>query len=146
RRHVINAYGSYSFSKDRGFRALNGLNLGLNTHFESGLPINALLAHPVYLNAGEVPVGGRGSLGRTPGYFRFDVHTDYPWAINEKMKIKFVADFFNVFNSQKVRLPDQNKSLSFDPATGTNPPNPDFLKPLSYYLPFNMRLGVRLEW
>ena len=145
RRHIINVYGSYSFSKERGFRMLNGLNLGLNTHFETGLPINAFLAHPVYLNTGEVPVGGRGSLGRTPSYFRLDLHTDYPWAISEKMKVKFVADFFNVFNSQKVRLPDQNKAQSFDPILG-NPPNPDFLKPVSYYLPFNMRLGVRLEW
>ena len=146
RRHIINGYGSYSFSKERGPHILNGLNLGLNTHFETGLPINALLAHPVYLNAGEVPQGGRGSLGRTPSYIRFDVHADYAWRLTEKWHLKFVADFFNIFNSQKVRLPDQNKSLSFDPATGTNPPNPDFLKPVVYYAPFNMRLGLRFEF
>lgn len=145
RRHIVNAYGSYSFSKDRGFHMLNGLNLGLNTHFETGLPINALLAHPVYLNAGEVPQGGRGSLGRTPNYMRFDAHADYAFRVTEKTHLKFVADFFNVFNSQKVRLPDQNKSLTFDPVLG-NPPNPDFLKPISYYAPFNMRLGLRFEF
>ncbi len=145
RRHIINAYGSYSFAKERGIHRLNGLNVGLNTHFETGLPINALLAHPVYLNAGEVPSGGRGSLGRTPSYIRFDVHADYPLRISEKMHLKFVADFFNIFNSQKVRLPDQNKSLTFDPVLG-NPPNPDFLKPVAYYAPFNMRLGLRFEF
>lgn len=145
RRHIVNAYGSYSFSKDRGLKKLNDLNVGLNTHFETGLPINALLAHPVYLNAGEVPSGGRGSLGRTPSYIRFDVHADYPFRISEKIKMKFVADFFNIFNSQKVRLPDQNKSLTFDPVLG-NPPNPDFLKPVAYYAPFNMRLGLRFEF
>jgi hypothetical protein len=145
RLHIINGYGSYSFSKDRGFHILNGLNVGLNTHFETGLPINALLAHPVYLNAGEVPQGGRGSLGRTPNYIRFDMHADYALRLTEKTHIKFVADFFNVFNSQKVRLPDQNKSLTFDPVLG-NPPNPDFLKPVVYYAPFNMRLGLRFEF
>ncbi len=145
RRHIINAYGSYSFSKDLWLPTLNGLNLGLNTHFETGLPINALLAHPVYLNAGEVPQGGRGSLGRTPSYIRFDLHADYPLRLTEKWHMKFVADFFNVFNSQKVRLPDQNKSLTFDPVLG-NPPNPDFLKPVAYYPPFNMRLGLRFEF
>jgi len=146
RRHIINVYGSYSFGQERGFKRLNGLNVGLNMHYETGLPISAFLAHPVYLNAGEIPVGGRGSLGRTPGYARFDVHTDYSWHMTEKTKVKFVADFFNVFNSRKVRLPDQNKSLDFDAATFTNPPNPDFLKPISYHLPFNMRLGLRFEF
>jgi len=144
RRHIINLFGSYSFSKDRGIRSLHGLNLGLNTHFETGLPINSLNPHPVYLNAGEVPVGGRGALGRTPSSIRFDVHSDYSWGISEKTKLKFIADFFNIFNSQRVRRVDDFKALDF--VAGQNPPNPDFLKPRSYYLPFNMRLGLRFEF
>jgi len=144
RLHIINVYGSYSFSKDRGFHVLDGLNFGMNTHFETGLPINSLNPHPVYLNAGEVPVGGRGVLGRTPSYFRVDLHTDYAWAITEKSKLKFVADFFNVFNSQRVRRVDDFKALDF--VGSGNPPNVDFLKPRAYYLPFNMRLGVRWEF
>ena len=40
RRHIINMFGSYSFGKERGFKTLNGLNLGFNLHFETGLPIN----------------------------------------------------------------------------------------------------------
>jgi len=144
RRHIVNVFGSYSFSKDRGYRALNGLNLGLNTHFETGLPINSLNPHPVYLNAGEVPVGGRGALGRTPSYARFDVHSDYSWGITEKTKLKFIADFFNIFNSQRVRRVDDFKALDF--VAGANPPNPDFLKPRAFYLPFNLRLGLRLEF
>ena len=144
RRHIVNVFGSYSFSKDRGYRALNGLNLGLNTHFETGLPINSLNPHPVYLNAGEVPVGGRGALGRTPSYARFDVHSDYSWGITEKTKLKFIADFFNIFNSQRVRRVDDFKALDF--VAGENPPNPDFLKPRSFYLPFNLRLGLRFEF
>jgi hypothetical protein len=144
-------YGSYSFGKERGWNTLNGLNIGLNTHFETGLPINQLDPHPVYLNTGEIPLGGRGSKGRTPNYTRFDVHTDYSWAVSEKSKLKFIADFFNVFNSQKVRRLDENNALDF--VAGVNPPNPDFLKPRpllgtqsAFYLPFNLRLGLRFEF
>ncbi len=147
RLHIINVFGSYSFGKDRGWHTLNGLNLGLNAHFETGLPINKLDPHPVYLNTGEIPVGGRGSQGRTPTYARFDLHTDYSWAVTEKTKLKFIADFFNIFNSQKVRRPDENNALDF--VAGQNPPNPDFLKPRplsGYYLPFNLRLGIRFEF
>ena len=149
RRHIINVYGSYSFSRERGFAKLNGLNLGLNMHYESGLPINSFLAHPVYLNAGEIPVGGRGVLGRTEGYTRFDVHTDYALPFGEKKRLKFIADFFNVFNSRRVLRPDEFSALEFDAATGTNPPNPDFLKPRAltgYRNPFNMRIGLRWEF
>ena len=150
RRHIINMFGSYSFGKERGFKTLNGLNLGFNVHFETGLPINRFDPHPVYLNVGEIPVGGRGSQGRTPKYTRFDVHTDYAFSITEKTKLKFIADFFNVFNSQKLRRPDENAALDF--VAGQNPPNPDFLKPSAlpqttgYYFPFNMRLGIRFEF
>ncbi len=144
RHHIINVFGSYSFGKDRGFHMLNGLNLGFNAHFETGLPINSLDPHPVYLNAGEVPVGGRGALGRTPSYSRFDVHADYSWGITEKTKLKIIGDFFNVFNSQRVRRVDDFKALDF--VAGQNPPNPDFLKPRAYYLPFNLRLGLRFEF
>ena len=140
RLHVINVFGSYEFSKSKYGRRLGGLNLGPGLHFETGVPISDLFAHPAYLNAGEIPVGGRGSLGRTSPYFRFDMHTNYPWRINEKMKLNFVGDFFNVFNSTKVRLPNQNFQL-----TG-GVPNVDFLEPQLFYLPFNMRLGVRFEW
>jgi len=147
RRHIVNVYGSYSFGKERGFHTLNGLNLGLNTHFETGLPINSLGPHPVYLNTGEIPVGGRGSQGRTPNYVRFDVHADYSLNTTEKTRLKFIADFFNVFNSQKLRRPDEFNALDF--VGNVNPPNPDFLKPRTYngfYNPFNLRLGLRFEF
>jgi hypothetical protein len=155
RRHIINMYGNYSFAKDGPWgRYLNGLNLGVNVHFESGLPINRLDPHPVYLNTGEIPLGGRGSLGRTSDYWRFDTHADYTWALTEKMRLKFIADFFNIFNKQTLFRPDENNALDFNAALGTNPPNPDFLKPRAtlgniaqgYHPPFNLRLGLRFEF
>ncbi len=149
RRFVSNIYASYGFSKDRtgfGGRFLNGLNLGMGFHTESGIPISEYLPHPVYLNAGEIPVGGRGKLGRTPFYTQLDLHADYPWVINERAKISFIADFFNVTNNRRLRLPDQFRQLDL----GEN--NPDFLQPSiinltsGFHLPFSMRLGARFEF
>jgi hypothetical protein len=123
---------------------MSGLNVGLGIHLESGVPISELLAHPVYNNAGEIPLGGRGKLGRTPFYGRLDLHADYPFRISERLKFSVVGDFFNVTNNTELRLPDQRRQLS----VGNN--NVDFLKPSSvpygFYLPFNMRLGLKLEF
>jgi len=143
RRHIINVFTSYQFTKDKfgSFgRRLGGLTIGPAMHFETGVPISELLAHPVYANAGEVPVGGRGSEGRTPSNVRFDFHADYPYHINERMKLSFIADFFNIFNTQTVRLKNQNAESTL------GQPNPDFLQPTLFYLPFNMRLGMRFEF
>jgi hypothetical protein len=140
RRHVANIYGSYAFG-DRSFgRRFKGLNLGGGIHLESGVPISEYLAHPVYLNAGEVPVGGRGKLGRTDFYTRFDLHVDYPIKISERVSLKLIGDFFNITNNRDVRLPDQNRERT-GPA-----PNVDFGTPLFYRLPFNMRLGLKLDF
>ncbi|HEV7474295.1 MAG TPA: TonB-dependent receptor [Pyrinomonadaceae bacterium] len=140
RRLVSNIYASYQFTKDKGYGALAGLNLGGGLHMESGVPLSKFGAHPAYLNAGEVPVGGRGSLGRSPFFTQFDFHADYPWQITERAKLSFIADFFNLFNSRPVRLIDQN----FESSAGVL--NADFTKPSSYRAPFNMRLGMRLEF
>ena len=143
RRHVANIYGSYAFS-EKGFRgfggSLKGLNLGVGLRMESGVPVSEFLAHPLYNNPGEVPVGGRGKLGRTLFFARLDLHADYPWQISERMKLNFIASFFNVTNSRKVRLPDQFRE-SF-----VGQLNPDFLQPQVFQLPFGMRLGMSLQW
>ena len=143
RRHVINVYGSYAFS-DRGFNgfggSFNGLSLGAGLHMESGVPISEFLAQPVYLTPGEVPVGGRGKLGRTPLFARLDLHANYPWKISEQIAVNFIVDFFNVANSRGVRLPNQFRESTAGQL------NPDFLQPQLFHLPFNARLGMRLQW
>jgi len=140
RRHVANVYGNYYFGESRFGRLFRGLNLGGGLHMESGVPISEFLAHPAYLNAGEIPVGGRGKLGRTDFFTRLDLSASYTWNITERWNMKFTSDFFNVTNNQDVRLPDQRRQLT------VGQENVDFLKPLNYRLPFNMRLGLKLEF
>ncbi len=148
RRHIANIYGSYALGDQNFARRLKGLNLGAGVHMESGVPVSEYLAHPVYSTAGEIPVGGRGKLGRTPFFARLDLHADYKFSLTERWRLTLVGDFFNVTNNQKLRLPDMFRESTADQI------NPDFLKPgiaatdltRGYYLPFNMRLGVRLEF
>jgi hypothetical protein len=143
RKHIVNLYGSYSF-KDT-------LNIGGGMHLETGVPISQFYAHPAYFNAGEIPVGGRGSLGRSETYTRFDFHADYPIKFSGKSKMTLSADAFNLFDSQKVRETDQLREST----VGQN--NPDFSQPgftpgfgprvlRSYYPPRSLRFGVKFDF
>jgi hypothetical protein len=84
---------------------------------ESGVPISEFRTS-CYLNAGEIPTGGRGKLQNLSS--KLDLHADYPFRLSEKL-LTVVSDFFNVTNNQTLRLPDQNRQTT----VGQN--NVDFL-------------------
>lgn len=109
---------------------------------QSGTPISEFADHPVYGNAGEVPLGGRGKLGRTQPSGAIDLHGEYAHKMSERYTFKLGADLFNVTNSQPVTLIDQNRDLSFN-APGSNL---DFRTPLSFQNPFYSRFSVKLEF
>jgi hypothetical protein len=142
RHHIINIFGNYVLGdkSNASLKLLKGLNTGFGIHMETGVPVSQYLAHPVYLNAGEVPLGGRGALGRTPMFLKLDMHFDYPWQIKEKLRASFVADFFNVTNNRRVATYNQ-----FIESTAGQL-NPDFRNPAAYRNPFNMRLGFKLDF
>lgn len=142
RHHIFNNFISYAFSS--GF--LRNLTLGTSIRIETGTPINDLRAHPVYQNAGEIPVGGRGALGRTSAMGEGDVHAEYTVKVGEKQSLHFGADLFNVANQKTQLRVDQFQDASL----GT--PNLDFKRPVgtgslgvspAYQRPFNARLLVK---
>jgi Carboxypeptidase regulatory-like domain/TonB dependent receptor-like, beta-barrel len=145
RKHVANLYGSYAFKGGQS------LNIGGGLHLETGVPISQFYAHPIYLNAGEIPVGGRGALGRSDTETRVDLHADYPIRFSKRSKVVVSADFFNLFNSQPVRRTDQFVESSAGQL------NPDFSQPgyakgfgprvlTSFYAPFSMRFGLKIDF
>jgi hypothetical protein len=143
RRHVTNLYASYSFN--------NGLTLGTGWRLQSGYPLDNLAAHPAYQNQGEVPLGGRGSQGRSPVTSTIDVHADYAWKMTERFRVKFVGDIFNLWNARRVNRINVYSDTGF--LSGVNPPlapNPDFLLPQAvpnaFQRPLNARLAIRLEF
>jgi hypothetical protein len=149
RQQVANGYFSYVF--DHGM--LKNLTLGTGVTVATGTPITELAAHPVYLDSGEIPIGGRGALGRTPTTGSVSFHGDYLWSMTERFKLRFGADLFNVANTKRIQYLNQNIDLTF----GT--PNSDFLKPSTIgattfisslpsgiQAPFNARLFARIEF
>jgi len=137
RRHQVKLFSSYQWKN---------FNFGLSWSIRSGTPLTALAAHPAYQNAGEIPIAGRGNLGRTDVTFPLDLHGDYTLKMGERMRLRFVADLFNVGNQTRLLFINTWTQLN----GGTT--NPDYLKPgtnvfaYPYQTPFNARLAVKFEF
>ncbi len=152
RRTIGNIFLSYSVGSDTPFvHAAKGLTVGLGARGQSGVPLSLLGDHPVYLNQGEVPVGGRGAAGRTPSASQLDLHLDYPVPLgsrfSERYKLKLQMDTFNVTNSQFETGRVQYLQLANSGGVGTAPPlNADYGRPTSFQGPFYARGSIRFEF
>jgi hypothetical protein len=133
RRHVANVYGNYLFR--------SRLNVGLGWQVLSGSPTSRFLAHPAYVNAGEIPVGGRGTFPRTPTQNYFDVRLDYQLPLaSDRYRLKLGSNLFNIFNRRTTTAIDEFLELS-----GAIP-NADVGKPLRVHRPFYASFSARLEF
>ncbi|MBZ5570367.1 MAG: TonB-dependent receptor [Acidobacteriia bacterium] len=156
-RHLVNGYVSYTFANH-----LKGLTVGSSVHFQTGIPINNLYAHPVYANAGEIPfcadettncTSARGALGRTKDYGQVDYHMDYPIRVTEGTRIRLGADLFNLANSKTLLRVDQNKQRTvgvlnsdFSKPTGVGPSAASGNANPGYLRPFYARFSVKFEF
>ena len=145
RLHIVNGYFTYVFDHSM----LKNLSLGTGVRIQTGIPINELAAHPVYQNAGEVPIGGRGSLGRTPTTGSVDFHASYPIRLTERLHLNLGVDLFNIGYAQRNQYVNQNLDLGF------GIPNVDFQKPAnqngvrindSFQSPFAARFMAKLSF
>ena len=156
-RHLANGFLSYTFTNH-----MKGLTMGTSVHFQTGIPINNLFAHPAYQNAGEIPfcadntvncTSARGSLGRTKDWGSVDYHVDYPIRITEGTRFRLGADLFNLANSRTQFRVDQLAQRT------VGVPNADFSKPTGigpsavngntnpgYERPFYARFSARFEF
>jgi hypothetical protein len=125
---------------------LKGLVLGTGLTVQSGIPLTTLVAQQAYANQGEVPIFGRGDLGRSPVTGTVDAHIEYPWKITERMQLKLGFDMFNIANSNRETTANQFHDLTF----GTG--NQDFTKPYTsptfqtqgFVTPFTSRASIKL--
>ena len=131
RLHIVNIYPTYTF--DKGF--VRGLIVTPGVKIQSGLPLTTLAAQQAYGNQGEVPLFGRGDLGRGPVTGTVDVHLDYPVKLGETKSLHFAVDVLNIANSKRNILVDQFVDLNF--GIPNKPPAGDFGKPGYYPYPFN---------
>jgi hypothetical protein len=142
RRHVVNVYSTYVLDHSR----LKGMVFGAGVKLQSGVPLTTLVAQQAYQNAGEVPLFGRGDLGRAPFIGTVDAHVEYPWKLTERLSLKLAFDAFNIANTRRSTLVNQNGDQGF------GVPNPDFQKPFGvtglagyfFQQPFSSRFSLRL--
>jgi len=161
-RHLANGFVSYTF----GNHYMKGLTMGTSVHFQTGIPINNLFAHPAYQNSGEIPVcadgdtslkscngNPRGSLGRTQNWGSVDFHADYPIRLTERTKIRLAADLFNLTDQRTLLRVDQlaqrtigSQNVDFGKPTGIGPSAVTGNTNPGYQRPFYARFGVRFEF
>jgi hypothetical protein len=134
RKYVLNVEPSYVIPNGK----VKGLVLGANLAVESGIPWTTLAAQQTYGNPGEVPLFGRGDLGRSPVTGTIDGHLEYPLRIGEGKQVKFEFDAFNIANTKRVIQTTQQVDLGFGQL------NADFTNkiPLSFVPPFSARAAV----
>jgi len=138
RKHVVNVYTTYVLDHSM----LKGMVFGGGLRVQSGVPLTTLAAQEAYQNSGEVPIFGRGDLGRSPVTGTIDAHLEYPYKINDRFTVKLAFDAFNIANTQRETLINQNVDLQF------GVPNVDFKKPFAqdFVPPFESRASIKLEF
>jgi hypothetical protein len=172
RRQQFKVDGSYEFQSG----PVTGLNLGLSTHWYSGLPLNAYGYSFAYANW-EYYLVPRGSLGRGPSDWEADIQASYPIRLGATSRLNLVFDVFNLFNRQSTIQLDERYNLArngacagipedlcnhdngwvalpgtVDPAGSLSDPratapNPDYLtKGVLFTTPRSFRFGVRFSF
>lgn len=134
RKYVLNILPSYTIAS--GFA--KNLELGTAVSVLSGVPLTTLAAQEIYGNAGEVPLYGRGDLGRSPVTGTVGAHLMYPIKFGESKQLKLGFDAFNIANTKRFIRTTQDVDLSFQVL------NADFNNhiPLSFVPPFSARFSA----
>jgi len=144
RKHVLNVHSTYVVPNGR----MKGLVLGSGVTVQSGVPLTTLVAQQAYQNPGEVPIFGRGDLGRSPVTGTVDARVEYPWKLTERIQLKFGFDVFNIGDTKRQNTVNQN----FDQGFALN--NADFKKPFTqaqfitqgFVDPFTSRASIKLTF
>ena len=129
---IANAGLTYNFD--------NGFSSTALVKFQTGTPLSAFYGLQDYDNAGELPAGGRGAMGRTPNTVAIDYSGQYLMKLPGTQSISFRVDIFNVFNSQKPTSFDQNLDVSY------GVPNGNYGNVTAYQTARRVRLGVKYQF
>ncbi|ABS24509.1 TonB-dependent receptor [Anaeromyxobacter sp. Fw109-5] len=119
RPHQVKLYGSYTFNFGPRFN----LTTGAGYTGTSGNPVNALGADG---GAGDYGEGQafilpRGMAGRSPFLHNVDLKGSLSYVITPPYALQFSVDVFNVFNTEEVRLTDENYTFdAVQPIVGLN--------------------------
>jgi hypothetical protein len=102
-----------------------------------------LAAQQIYGNPGEVPLNGRGDLGRSPVTGTVSTHVEYPLKLaklGESKQLKFGFDAFNIGNMKRTIQTTQTVDHSFGVPDQDGPQANRI--PLTFAAPFSARASV----
>jgi outer membrane receptor for ferrienterochelin and colicin len=136
RRHQFKLSGYYVFPF--------GLSVGTTAFYRSGTPMTRYGYSDAY-GRYEFFLTPRGDEGRTPDNYELDLHLGYPLALGP-VKINFLVDVFNLFNTQKAVLLDQRYGFQESDNFEANPVNTSYLQPVLRTPPTTVRLGARVSF
>ncbi len=126
--------------------------------WQSGVPFNALVPHPVYGDNEGFCIPGlscvpRGTAinpftgsNRTPNTYNLDLGAYYPIHLGENKQLRLQLDWFNVFNSQKAIRQDETFLINSGAPGITPVPNPFYGTGTIFQFPSALRLGVKFQF
>lgn len=129
-----------------------------NFYAQSGIPFNALVPHPLYGDNEGFCIPGlscvpRGTAvnpitgsTRTPFTWNLDLGAYYPIKFSERRELRFTADWFNVFNTQRAVRQDETFLINSG-APGISPTsNPFYGTGTIFQFPSTLRLGAKFTF
>ena len=116
RLHIVNIYPTYIFDKGK----LRGLVVTPGVKIQSGVPLTTLASNLDYNTAGEIPLYGRGDLGRTPVTGTVDVHLEYPWKYKRNQVLAFLHRHVEHSGHSEGAPGDQDVDVEFGVRTPTS--------------------------
>ncbi|HEU5153779.1 MAG TPA: TonB-dependent receptor, partial [Gemmatimonadales bacterium] len=104
--HTIKLY----LAKELAITPAFSTTLGASVNANSGPPINALGAHPLY-GRGQAFILERGGAGRLPWVISLDAKIGLNYRLGKESVITAAVEGFNLFNSQRPVAVDENYTL-----------------------------------
>jgi outer membrane receptor protein involved in Fe transport len=126
--------------------------------WQSGVPFNALVPHPLYGdNEGfcipDLSCVPRGTAvnpftgdTRTPRTWNLDLGAYYPIPVGEGKQLRLQVDWFNVFNNQEAIRQDETFLINSGAPGITPVPNPFYGTGTIFQFPSALRLGVKFQF
>jgi hypothetical protein len=115
-----------------------GVSAGTSFSWASGTPLNEW--GNAY--AGNIFLRERGTNGRTPSIWRWDVRFIYELPEQNRIRPRVTLDFLNIASRREPVVLDQVRYL--DPARTLE--NPDYMAPLAFQPPVAVRLGMEVAF
>ena len=121
-----------------------GLTMSVSGYYQSGLPLSRIGWWNGYAGP-ELFITPRGSEGRAPSLYEFDLQGDYGLQLGP-VTVHILASLFNVLNRQQVTQVDQ--VWAFDQADNASPTptNSHYGQGNQFQQPRTLRLGIRVSF